>query len=118
MTRVVGENFLTCEQTMHTVSSTIFQTVAVYSEADDLRIVTLSYKTNFASNLQKYHPETKVTGMGDAAWFNEDAFDLNVAYGPNVLQTRVGLKGMGGSDVLTVDKKIENAVIGRLGTGG
>ncbi|NUR62160.1 MAG: hypothetical protein HOV87_26395 [Catenulispora sp.] len=43
---------------------------------------------------------------------------LNIAYGRDVVQTRVGFKGMGGADVLTVDKKIANAVVGRLGVGG
>ncbi|GAA2040871.1 hypothetical protein GCM10009839_48910 [Catenulispora yoronensis] len=120
LTKAVGETFVACKQTVTTdaVDPTHVTTVAVYSESDHLRILTVSYATNAAHALQTYHAETKVPGLGDAAWFGDLAFDLQVAYGQNVVTTRVGLRGMGGSDVLAVDKKVINAVVGKLGLGG
>lgn len=120
LSKAVGETFLKCEQTMTTdpLTANIHQTVATYSESDDLRIFTISYTTNFAGNLQKRHPDTKVTGLGDAAWYNEPGFDLSVAFGPNVILTRPGMRDMGGGDPLAVDKKVTDAVVGRIGAGG
>ncbi|GAA1982574.1 hypothetical protein [Catenulispora subtropica] len=120
MSRTVGETFLTCTQVMTTDPLTpgIHQTVATYTEADDLRIFTLSYITNFTATLQKWPSQDKITGIGDTAWFNEPAFKLQVAYGPDVIEAMAGRRDMGGGDVLAVDKKVVNAAVGRLGTGG
>lgn len=118
MSRVVGETFLKCEQkeTTDALNPSIHNSVATYREADDLRTFTVAYTMNYVTGT--ISGDKKIDGIGDDAYFTEMAGNLEVVYGNTMISAAPGLKDMGGGDPLALDKKVINAVVGRVGKGG